>query len=148
MIELFFVGPAHDHFWRCRAPDGRVFPRLAEPAGIFLANVPTRLVLEPIVRSRQRSYCLSPDDLLMMHKADAKKAAKDLRCESRGVPHVSSLKTRHQLEGVRPIGNRVAGDGGLRVPLGPVLQVAGLGWPAAIQAGPDPARHHMEGRSP
>ncbi len=79
--------------------------------------------------------CFVPDDLLVVEEADPQQAVRDLAGELRGVPDVGDLQARDEFEGFRPIGARVPGDGRLGVALGPVLHVAGLGGPAAVQAG-------------
>ena len=92
-------------------------------------------MLIPVVRARENRPALVPDDLLRIQKADPQQAVEHFAREDGRVPDVGDLKTRHQFEGLRPVGARVAGDGRFGVALGPVLHVAGLGGPAAVQPG-------------
>ena len=92
-------------------------------------------MLKPVVRPREHRPALVPDDLLGVQEADAQQAVENLAREHRGVPDVSDLQARHQFEGLRPVGARVAGDRRFGVALGAVLHVAGFGGPAAVQAG-------------
>jgi hypothetical protein len=67
-----------------------------------------------------RHGCLgfAPDDLLVMHEPEAQQSTQDLSGESRRMPNVANLKRGNQFKSMRPIGNRVPGNAGLRVPFG------------------------------
>ena len=123
------------NFGRRRVPDRRVLAGLAEPGRVLLPHVPAGLMLKPVVRPREDRPALVPDDLLVVQEADPQQAVEHLAREHRGVPDVSDLEARHQFECFGPVGPGVAGDRGLGVALGPLLHVAGLGRPAAVQAG-------------
>lgn len=79
MIELLFLGAAHDELRRRRVPYGRVLTRLPEPRRILLADVPAGLVLEPVVRAREYRPAFVPDDLLMMNEPDGAAGHRALR---------------------------------------------------------------------
>src|SRR5579872_1327208 len=129
MVELILVRSSHDKFWRRGIPDGRVLAGLAEPRRILLPHVPARLVLIPVVRAREHRAPFVPDDLLWVEEADPKEPVQHLAGKDGCVPYVRNLQTRHQFEGLGPIGARVSGDGRFRVALGAVLHIAGFGWP-------------------
>ena len=123
------------NFGRWRIPDRGVLAGLAEPGRVLLPDVPAGLMLIPVVRPREDRPALVPDDLLGVEEADPQQAVQHFAREHRCVPDVGDLEARHQFEGFGPIGAGVAGDGGFGVALGALLHVAGLGRPAAVQAG-------------
>src|SRR5262249_52150401 len=71
VIALFFLRSAHDELRRGRVPHGGVVASLAEPGRVFLAHVPTRLVLVPVVCTRQDRAALVPNYLLWVQEADS-----------------------------------------------------------------------------
>ena len=118
-------------------PDRRVLAGLAEPGGILLAHIPARLVLKPVMRSREDRSPFVPDDLLVVQEADPQQSVQHLARELRGVPDVGHLQAGHQFERVGPICPRIARDRGFGVALAcRLLHVTrASGRPAAVQAG-------------
>src|ERR1035441_8563770 len=64
MAVLRLAGTAHDEFWGRRSPDRGVLAGLPEPGSVLLADIPTRLVLVPVVSPREHGAALIPDYLL------------------------------------------------------------------------------------
>src|ERR1019366_3383660 len=75
-----------------------------------------------------------PSQLLRVEEADSLKSVQDIPGKDTRVPDIRHLNARHKLECFRPIGSRIARDGGLCVALPSVFHVAGLRGPAAVQA--------------
>jgi hypothetical protein len=88
--------------------------------------------VEPVQRSDEDRALFVPDDLLVMYESDAQQprehVAGDLRC----VPDVGCLQAGDELERLRPIGSRVARDGGFGVSLSSVLHVRRLGRTVSV----------------
>src|SRR5579862_6873050 len=91
VIELVFIGAAHHELWGWRIPNRGVFAWFSKPRGVFFANVPTRFVGKPIMRSREYRATFVPDDLLMVQKANSQQAIENLAGELRCMPHVRHL---------------------------------------------------------
>ena len=101
-------------------------------------NVPARLMLIPVVCTREDGPTLVPNDLLRIQEPDTEQPVEDVARKDRCVPNVSDLETRDEFEGLRPVWARVAGNPRSRVPLAPIFHVAWLGSPAAVQTGAIP----------
>ncbi len=102
-------------------------PALPIPRRVLFSDEPCWLVSKPIGRSRKHRSALIPDDLLMMEEANPQQPVQHFASELGRMPHVRHLETRHELERLRPVGSRVAGDRGLGVTLRAALHVRRLG---------------------
>jgi hypothetical protein len=70
MIEFILLRGAHDELRRRRIPDRRVFTRLAVPRRILLPHVPARLMLEPVISSREHHAALVAEDLFVQSQSE------------------------------------------------------------------------------
>src|ERR1035441_9503367 len=103
MIEFLLIRSTHDELRRGLGPDRRVLPGLPVPGSVFLAHVPARLMLEPVMRSGEHRAALVPDDLLVVQEADLKQAIEDLAGERRGMPDIADFQTGNQCKCLGPI---------------------------------------------
>src|SRR5258706_15506474 len=122
-------------FRRGTPPDRGVLAGLAEPGRLFLPDIPTGLMLKPVMGAGQNDSRLIPNNMLMMHESDAQQTIENLARKRRGVPDICHLKTRHKLKSLRPIGSRVPGNCCLGMTRGATLHVTRLGGAVTIQAG-------------
>jgi hypothetical protein len=127
VVELLLVRAAHDELGRGRTPDRRILAGLPKPGSVLLAHIPARLMLKPVMRSREDCPLFIPDDLLRMLEADPQQTVEHLARVLRGMPDIPYFETRNQCESVRPIGARVARDTGYLMALGPLFFVTGRG---------------------
>ena len=80
----------------------------------------------------------TPTNILTKYRNEYSVSIEDFAGEDGRVPHIRHFDARHQLEGFRPIGARVRGNFRFGVTLSALFHVAGLGRPAAVQAGAVP----------
>src|SRR5678815_1910112 len=80
-----------------------------------LAQIPTRLMLVPVVRSRQNDATLVPNDLLRIEESYPKQSIEHLARVNRSMPDIHHGEARNKLESLRPVGPSVARDGGFGV---------------------------------
>src|ERR1035437_524052 len=138
MIKLRFVRSAHDEFRTRRLPNGRVFTGLSNPRCVLFSDIPARLVLIPVVCSSEHRSALVPYDLLRVQKPDPREPVENLARVDAGMPAINHLEAGHQLERLRPIGARVAGDSGLGVAFRPLFHVGGFGRAVLVEPGAVP----------
>src|SRR5262249_39310115 len=92
VIELVFVGAAHDELRGRRSPDCRIFAGLPVPGRVLFPDEPAGLMLKPIKSAREDRSSFVPNDLLVVNEADAKKPVQDLASELRSMPDVRHLE--------------------------------------------------------
>src|ERR1700677_3121401 len=107
MIEFIVLRSSHDELRRGRIPHRRVLSRFAVPGGILLSYVPARLVLKPVMSSRENRAALVPDDLLVMHEADLEQTIEHFTREFGCVPDVADLQAGNESERLRPVCARI-----------------------------------------
>src|SRR5216684_3761058 len=95
-------------------------------------------MLEEIMSTGERRNCLSPNNLLKVHEADALQSVEYLASVHRGVPHIRDLQTGNEFERRRPIRDRIARNTRLGVPFDPSLHVGWLGWTVLVDSSPVP----------
>src|ERR1035438_799332 len=113
----------------------RILTGLAVPGGIFLAHIPCRLVLIPVMRSGENGPALVPNDLLGIQEPDTLQPVENFPGVDGSMPYVRDLKTGYEFKGFRPVCTRVAGNRSLCVTFGSVFHITGFSRPTSVQAG-------------